>query len=80
MDFLGEPENDEVRAYVERLERALMFIAVADTGGELYPVGPSDTEYDEAGNTARRYVGPWHFLRGKGDTFLDAVEDAMKKA
>lgn len=64
----------------DRLAAALEFISTADTGGELYPVGPDGIEYAEDGNTVARYCTPWHFLDGKGDTFLDAVEDAMRKA
>ena len=65
---------------IARLERAVSFISVADTCGELCPVGSTDTEYDETGNNAAGYVGPWRFLRGTGDTFLEAVEDEMAHA
>lgn len=79
MDFLGDPEESEVRAYVERLERALEYIGVADPGGcELFPVWPSDTKYSEDGNTVVSHNGPWRFLYGKGATFLEAVEDQMR--
>ena len=71
--------HEEAAAEIERLRAALNYISTADSGGELYPVGPSDTEYAEDGNTVLRHVGPWIFLRGKGATFLDAVEDAIKK-
>ena len=71
-------EESEVRAYVERLEKVIDYIGVAESGGELFPVGPSDTEYAEDGNTVVRHVGPWRFLEGKGETFLDAVEDQMR--
>lgn len=50
------------------------------TGGEIFPIGPSDTVYAEDGNTVVDFVGPWTFLRGKGVTFLDAVEDQMRQA
>ena len=68
-----------VESYVERLERALAFISTADSGGEIFPCGPADTEYAEDGNTVVRHVGPWRFLNGSGNTFLAAVEDAMNK-
>lgn len=63
----------------DRLARALEFIATAGCGGELFPVGPSDTEYADDGNTVIRHVGPWRFLRGVGNTFLEAVEDEMQR-
>jgi hypothetical protein len=63
-----------------RLSAALDFIATASEAGELYPVGPTDIEYTDDGNTVARYVGPWVFLDGTGETFLEAVEDAMRKA
>ena len=80
MDFLGGPEDEIVRAYVERLERAIEFIGNSDQGGEIFPSGPADREYAEDGNTLVRSVPPWAFLDGKGSTFLEAVEDAMKNA
>lgn len=64
---------------IERLERALEFISTADTGGEIFPSGPSDTEYAEDGNTVVRHVPPWMFLTGRGPTFLEAVESAMEQ-
>ena len=64
---------------IDRLATALAFISTADTGGEIFPTGPSDTVYAQDGNTVVDYVGPWYFLRGMGPTFLDAVEDAMRK-
>lgn len=64
----------------DHLMRVINFIGVSDTGGKLYPVGPSDTEYAEGGSTVVRHVPPWFFLSGKGDTFLAAVEDEMGKA
>jgi hypothetical protein len=63
-----------------RLSAALNFIATASESGELFPVGPTDIEYEEDENTVLRYVGPWRFLNGTGDTFLEAVEDAMRKS
>ena len=69
----------QLEAHIERLECALAYISTADSGGELFPVGPSEVEYAEDGNTVLRYVGPWHFLSGTGETFLDAVEEAMRK-
>jgi len=66
-------ERDHLASVVE-------FIGTADLAGELFPVGPSDVEYAAGENTVMRYVGPWHFLAGRGDTFLAAVEDAMQKA
>ena len=64
----------------DHLANVVEFIGTADLAGELFPVGPSDVEYAAGGNTVMRYVGPWHFLAGRGDTFLAAVEDAMQKA
>ena len=64
----------------DHLANVVEFIGTADLAGELFPVGPSDVEYAADGNTVMRYVGPWHFLAGRGDTFLAAVEDAMQKA
>jgi hypothetical protein len=64
----------------DHLLKVLDFISTASTGGELFPVGPSDTEYAPDGNTVVRHVGPWHFLYSKGATFLEAVEAEMKKA
>lgn len=71
-------ERKRLFAEIDRLRAALDFISTADSGLELYPVGPSDTEYADDGNTLIRHVGPWNFLSGTGDTFLAAVEDAMK--
>ncbi|MCK6433380.1 MAG: hypothetical protein HUU30_17630 [Burkholderiaceae bacterium] len=62
------------------LATVVEFIGTAESGGELFPVGPADVEYAADGNTGLRYVGPWRFLDGQGDTFLAAVEDAMQKA
>lgn len=64
----------------DALEKAMEFISTADSGGEIFPSGPSDTEYSEDGNTVIRHVGPWQFLNGVGGTFLEAVQDAMNKA
>jgi hypothetical protein len=64
----------------ERIAAALDFISTADGGsGELFPSGPSSTEYEEDGNTIRRHIGPWRFLFGVGESFLAAVEDSMRK-
>jgi hypothetical protein len=67
------PERDELLAM-------LAFISTADVGGELFPVGPTDTEFAMDGNTVVRHVGPWWFLRWHGETFIDAVRAAMKAA
>ena len=69
----------QLEEHIERLERALAFISTADSGGELFPSGPSVVEYAEDHNTVLRYVGPWYFLNGTGETFLEAVENAMDK-
>jgi hypothetical protein len=61
-----------------RLRAALAFISTSDSGGEIYPTGPSDTVYSEDGNTVLEYKAPWSFLTGEGDTFLEAVEAAME--
>jgi hypothetical protein len=62
----------------DHLVDVIDYIGTAD-GRELYPVGPSVTEYSEDGSTVLRHVGPWFFLWGEGDTFLSAVEEAMRK-
>ena len=63
-----------------RLRAALAYISTAGSGQELYPVGPSHTDYTDDGQTVVRHTGPWFFQYGVGDTFLDAVEDDMRKA
>lgn len=62
-----------------RLRAMLAYISTSDSGGEIFPVGPADVEWAEDGNTVVRYVPPWRFMHGTGDTFLAAVEDAMRK-
>jgi hypothetical protein len=73
--------DDDVNVLIaerNRLQRALDFIATVAGGfGELYPVGATDVVYGDDGNTVVEYVKPWLFLRGEGDTFLDAVEAEM---
>jgi hypothetical protein len=56
------------------------FIAecVQENGPELYPVD-ADVEYAADGNTVVK-VGPWHWFDGTGETFRDAIDDAMRKA
>lgn len=61
----------------DRLSAVVNYIATAESSGELHPVGPADTEYAADGCTVLRHVGPWRFLHGEGDTFIEAVEDAM---
>jgi hypothetical protein len=70
--------NEAQRLTAERdaLSDLLNFIGTASTGLELFPCGPSDIEYAEDGNTIVRYVGPWRFLEGEGDTFIEAVRAA----
>lgn len=62
-----------------RLQRALHHISICEGAvGEIYPCGPSDSIYDEDGNTLIEHVAPWLFRQGKGATFLEAVEDDIK--
>ncbi len=63
----------------DALRSAIDYIGTSASGGELFFVGPTDIEYSADGNTVARYVGPWHFLDGKGDTFLEAVQNQMAK-
>lgn len=63
----------------DHLAQVIDFIGTAAMGGELFPVGPQDTEYAEDGETVIRHVGPWEFRFGIGDTFLAAVEDEMRE-
>ena len=75
-----ETAGETTASEIDRLRAALAYISTSCSGGELFPVGPAQTEYEKDGNTVSRYVPPWHFLHGTGDTFLDAVEDAIDKA
>ena len=75
-------KDEEIAALkqeIARLNGLLEFIGSADSGGELHPVGPSDRIYAEDENTLIEVVGPWYFLDGKGSTFIEAIEDCMKK-
>ena len=67
-------ERNHLRSMIE-------FIGLSGigSGGELFPVGPTDVEYAEDGNTIARVIGPWRFLNGTGESFIAAVEDCMKK-
>jgi hypothetical protein len=63
-----------------RLRSLIEYIGRCGVGGnEIWPVGPSGAEYSEDENTIVRYIGPWVFLNGVGETFIEAVEDSMKK-
>lgn len=79
-DWVSLDDYQKLEQEVLRLRAALDFISTADDGGqEIYPSGPLDVEYSEDGNTVVRYVPPWYFLRGKGATFLEAVEMEMAR-
>jgi hypothetical protein len=64
----------------DRLAAMLEHISVRDIGGgELFPVGPDSFEHSADGNTLTRVAGPWRFVDGVGETFLEAVADDMAK-
>jgi hypothetical protein len=68
----------EAADMIEHLVKMLNYIGSSDVGGkELYPVGPYKYEYDKDYNLIN--TGDWIFLHGRGDTFIEAVEDAMIK-
>ena len=73
-----ESMREDCEVQVKRLQAALDFVSTS--GQELFPVGPVEVIFAEDGNTVLGYVGPWYFQQGQGATFLDAVEDAMRKA
>jgi hypothetical protein len=65
---------------IEHLKLLIEYIGRRGVGGnEIYPVGPTDVEYAEDENTVVRYIGPWLFLNGVGETFIEAVEDSYRK-
>ena len=73
-------EMSEAISEIERLKVLIDFIGCSGVGGnELYPVGPTDVEYAEDENTVVRYIGPWLFMNGVGETFIEAVEDSYRK-
>jgi hypothetical protein len=72
-------EISDLIAERDRLKKAIDFIGVAESCWELFPVGPSYVTYGPDGNAVIEYVLPWMFLGGRGNTFLEAVEDEMSK-
>lgn len=65
---------------LDRYKRALAFISISDSGGEIFPSGPREIIRTGDGSAIVAYKGPWFFLfNGEGKTFLEAVEDAMAK-
>ncbi len=68
----------EAANMIEHLVEVLNYIGTSAVGGkELYPVGPYKYEYDKDYNLIN--TGDWIFLNGRGNTFIEAVEDAMIK-
>lgn len=73
--------NADLQAEVSRLRAALDYIGTyASESHEIYPVGSTDIVYSADGEKIVEYIGPWVFLDGTGDTFLEAIEDSMRKA
>lgn len=74
----AESTMREAADTVERLVDMLNYIGTIDPGGkELYPVGPYEYDYDKNDNPIN--ISYWVFLHGRGSTFIEAVEDAMRK-
>lgn len=76
-DDVAQERCERAEAEVARLRKALHHISISPSGGELWPVGPTDTTYEEDNNTIKEFVGPWMFLNGTGNNFLEAVEMDM---
>lgn len=74
-----DQEIEALKKEVSRLTELLLFIGTSDCGGEIHPIGPAEYVYGEDGNTIINVVGPWVFLSGQGDTFIEAVEDHKNK-
>lgn len=69
----------QVIAERDLFARMITAVAFGDPGSqELWPVGPETLQYDAAGNHSGA-SGPWFFLKGRGATFIEAIQDHLKK-
>ena len=82
-----QPTSDEscaestIREAADMVEHLVDMLNYIGTSGlvckELYPVGPYVYDYDKDDNLIN--TSDWVFLHGRGSTFIEAVEDAMRK-
>lgn len=67
----------EQEAEIDRLRGLIQFIGQCgeDMAGELWEVGCSDYRIEDGKAV---YTGQWKFIRSRGDTFIEAVENEMR--